>query len=147
MCIPDLFQSNHPFVLVGMLGGGLILALIAASMGMHELRSLLTGNPSDDAAPPQEGDRDPNIISDDTYVEQLLLNHAGKLYQREIVTETGWSKSKVSTLLSDMEANDLLTKIRLGRENLIVLPGYEPEHLTSARDTDKEHGWPFKSGE
>jgi uncharacterized membrane protein len=147
MCISDLFQGNHPLVLVGMLGGGLILALIAASIGMHELRSYFTRNFSDNSAPPQEEDRDLNIISDDTYVEQLLLNHAGKLYQREIVTETGWSKSKVSVLLSDMEANDLLTKIRLGRENLIVLPGYEPEHLTSARDPDREHGWPFKSGE
>lgn len=143
MCIPDLFQSNHLLVLVGMLGGGLILALIAASVGMHELRSYLTVAPSDDSAPPQEENRDPTIISDDTYVEQLLLNHAGKLYQREIVTETGWSKSKVSMLLSEMEANDLLTKIRLGRENLIVLPGYEPEHLTSARDTDRQD-WPFK---
>jgi uncharacterized membrane protein len=143
MCIPDLFQGNYPFVLVGMLGGGLLLVLIAASVGMHKLRSYLTRNPNDDSAPPQEEDRDPNIISDDTYVEQLLLNHAGKLYQREIVTETGWSKSKVSVLLSEMEADNLLTKIRLGRENLIVLPGYEPEHLTSARDTDKQ-GWPFK---
>lgn len=147
MCIPDLFQSDHPLVLIGMLGGGLILALIAASIGMYELRSHLTGNPSDDAASPQEEVGDPNIISDATYVEQLLLNHDGKLYQREIVTETGWSKSKVSMLLSEMEANDLLTKIRLGRENLIVLPGYEPEHLTSARNTDREHGWPFESGE
>lgn len=137
MCIPDLFQNGHSFVLVGILGGSLILALIAVSIGMYGSRHHLTGNPSNDTATPQNEDEDPNIISDDTYIEQLLLNHDGQLHQREIVIETGWSKSKVSVLLSELEADDRLTKIRLGRENLVVLPGYGPEYLTSARDTDK----------
>ena len=42
--------------------------------------------------------------------------------QGTIVTETGWSNAKVSQLLSAMDDDDRIDKLRIGRENLITLP-------------------------
>ena len=42
--------------------------------------------------------------------------------QAKIVKETGWSNAKVSQLLSSMENDDRVDKLRIGRENLISLP-------------------------
>ena len=47
--------------------------------------------------------------------------------QAKIVDETGWSKSKVSMLLSEMEDDGDISKLRMGRENIISLSGSEPE--------------------
>jgi uncharacterized membrane protein len=43
--------------------------------------------------------------------------------QATIVKETGWSNAKVSQLLSSMDEQDRIDKLRIGRENLISLPG------------------------
>ncbi|MFC7007451.1 helix-turn-helix transcriptional regulator [Halalkalicoccus salilacus] len=50
----------------------------------------------------------------------------GRMRQTRIVERTDWSKSKVSMLLSEMEADGALHKLRVGRENIISLPGAEP---------------------
>jgi len=42
--------------------------------------------------------------------------------QADIVSETNWSNAKVSQLLSKMNDNDEVDKLRIGRENLITLP-------------------------
>ena len=57
----------------------------------------------------------------------LLEENNGKLRQSNIVDETEWSKAKVSRLLARLDDNGDITKIRLGRENVICLPGREPE--------------------
>ena len=57
----------------------------------------------------------------------LLEENNGKLRQSNIVEETEWSKAKVSRLLARLDDNGDITKIRLGRENVICLPGREPE--------------------
>ena len=42
--------------------------------------------------------------------------------QANIVKETGWSNAKVSQLLSAMEEDGQIDKLRIGRENLISFP-------------------------
>jgi len=73
------------------------------------------------AVEPQE------VLSDSERVKSLLDEHSGRMRQSEIVEETDWSKSKVSMLLSDMEDDDEITKLRVGRENIVSLPGHEPD--------------------
>jgi len=46
--------------------------------------------------------------------------------QSNIVDSVDWSKAKVSRLLADLEEDGQITKLRLGRENLVCLPGHEP---------------------
>ncbi|MCG1004223.1 MULTISPECIES: hypothetical protein [Halobacterium] len=66
---------------------------------------------------------DPELLSDEERVERLLREHGGRMKQSEIVEETRWSTAKVSQLLSSMADDDRVEKLRIGRENLISLPG------------------------
>ncbi|PSQ13104.1 hypothetical protein BRC93_00140, partial [Halobacteriales archaeon QS_5_70_15] len=70
---------------------------------------------------------DTPVLTDEDRVRQLLRENGGRLQQGEFVERTDWSKSKVSRLLSGMEEDGEIEKIALGRENLIALPGEEPE--------------------
>lgn len=65
------------------------------------------------------------LLSDEERVERLLAANGGRMKQASIVEETGWSNAKVSQLLSAMDENDRVDKLRIGRENLISLPGEE----------------------
>jgi hypothetical protein len=61
----------------------------------------------------------------------ILEEAGGRLEQSTIVSETGWSKATVSRVLSSMADEGQVTKISLGRRNLITLPGHEPDGARS----------------
>jgi len=67
------------------------------------------------------------LLSDEDRVLWLLDESGGRMKQVEIVEETDWSKSKVSMLLSDMEEDGDISKLRVGRENIISKAGHEPD--------------------
>jgi uncharacterized membrane protein len=60
-------------------------------------------------------------VDDRTLVKAMLDAEDGRMRQSEIVEVTGWSKAKVSRLLSRMAGDGEVAKIQLGRENLICL--------------------------
>jgi len=66
---------------------------------------------------------DPELLSDEERVKRLLRDHGGRMKQSKIVEETRWSTAKVSQLLSAMDDEGRIEKLRIGRENLISLPG------------------------
>jgi len=79
------------------------------------------------------------LVSDDDRVRQLLEDNGGRMKQTKIVEATEWSKSKVSMLLSEMEDDGEVTKLRVGRENIVSLPGAEPDAARSPfEDLDEE---------
>ncbi|RQH00075.1 helix-turn-helix transcriptional regulator [Natrarchaeobius oligotrophus] len=80
----------------------------------------------DDGAFPDE-----ELLTDEDRVVNLIRENGGRMKQVNIVEETGWSKSKVSMLLSDMEDDGTISKLRVGRENIISLEGFEPEATKS----------------
>jgi len=65
---------------------------------------------------------DEDLLSDEERVERLLRRSDGRMRQADIVTETDWSNAKVSQLLSAMDEEGRIDKLRIGRENLISLP-------------------------
>ncbi|WP_284010358.1 helix-turn-helix transcriptional regulator [Haloarcula pelagica] len=65
---------------------------------------------------------DTELLSDEERVERLLEQNGGRMKQARIVKETGWSNAKVSQLLSSMDEDDRIDKLRIGRENLISFP-------------------------
>jgi hypothetical protein len=65
---------------------------------------------------------DTTLLSDEERVEHLLERNGGRMRQANIVKQTGWSNAKVSQLLSAMDEDDRVDKLRIGRENLISLP-------------------------
>ncbi|KTG07809.1 hypothetical protein AUR64_01915 [Haloprofundus marisrubri] len=65
--------------------------------------------------------------TDEERIMKLLETHDGQMRQVAIVEEVEWSKAKVSRLLSQLDDEGKITKLRLGRENLICTRGCEPE--------------------
>jgi hypothetical protein len=80
---------------------------------------------------------DEELLSDSDRVVNLLEDNGGRMKQVNIVEETEWSKSKVSMLLSDMEEEGEISKLRVGRENIISLAGHEPDAARSPFDDEE----------
>jgi uncharacterized membrane protein len=78
------------------------------------------------------------LLSDEDRVVSMLEDRGGRMKQVNIVEETGWSKSKVSMLLSDMEDDERISKLRVGRENIVSLAGEEPEAAGSPFDDEDD---------
>ncbi len=113
----------------------LVVAVIAGALGVFLYRKRGAGRPSTGSSngTPTAVD-ETALLDDEARVEGLLQEHGGRMRQSAIVEETGWSKSKVSMVLSEMEEADKLRKLRVGRENIVSLPGHEPDAAGSALD-------------
>ncbi len=128
----------------------LIVATLIVGLGAavvwYRLSGRSAGLPSTDDAPTAEteataepagedtgvsDDLDDALLTDEDRVIALIRDNGGRMKQVKIVDETGWSKSKVSMLLSDMEEEGTISKLRVGRENIISLDGFEPEATKS----------------
>ena len=83
---------------------------------------------ADEPDTPQEPAVSPaDLRSDADRIEELLEANGGRMQQADIVDATDWSKSKVSTLLSEMAEEGRVSKLRVGRENIVSLAGHEPD--------------------
>lgn len=78
------------------------------------------------------------LLSDEDRVIKLLEENGGRMRQVSIVEETEWSKSKVSMLLSAMEEEGEISKLRVGRENIISLAGQEPAAAGSPFEDEED---------
>jgi len=82
----------------------------------------VTEHSDDSPAETQTESIDEELLSDEERVERLLSMNGGRMKQANIVKETDWSNAKVSQLLSSMEEDGRIDKLRIGRENLISFP-------------------------
>lgn len=89
-----------------------------------------TGAAAEPSVPEEE------LLSDEDRVLKLLEENGGRMKQVNIVDNTEWSKSKVSMLLSDMEEDGSISKLRVGRENIISKAGEEPDAVGSPFDDE-----------
>lgn len=60
-------------------------------------------------------------LPDDRRVLRIIESEDGRMKQKGIVDRTGWSEAKVSQVTSRLEEDDEITKLRMGRENIIEL--------------------------
>jgi hypothetical protein len=93
------------------------------------------GGEGADVAPAPAVSED-ELRSDEERVVDLLEDHGGRMKQVDIVDGTEWSKSKVSMLLSEMEDDGVISKLRVGRENIVSLAGHEPDAAGSPFDDE-----------
>lgn len=100
-------------------------------------------HPASDGDPPQPPSTVPPGPSEvflelgihpEELVVQLCRRSGGRMKQQTVVEQTGWSKSTVSRLLSDMEDDGHIVRTPLGREKVVALPGRLPE--TSRADSN-----------
>lgn len=118
-------------ILVGVGGGALWYATNRSreeAGGGEGAATASTGAPAS-ADPTQVSEAE--MLSDEDRVLKLLEENGGRMRQVSIVEETEWSKSKVSMLLSEMDEEGAISKLRVGRENIISLAGEEPEAARS----------------
>lgn len=120
-------------------GGGLWLWFHRSDRTRHALLRLLTheklpsrlrrdtdtiGGPERESA---SSETEAPPLTNEDRVRLLLEERGGRIRQSAIVDETDWSKSTVSRVLSRMEEEGQISKINVGRGNIITLPGREPE--------------------
>jgi uncharacterized membrane protein len=55
-------------------------------------------------------------------VLEILKEVGGKMYQNDMVKRMDLSKSKVSDILSSLEREGKIRRLRTGRKNLVMLP-------------------------
>lgn len=125
---------TQPWMLVAaliLLVLGLAVAAIWRRRG-GRIEGDVSGGSGTEAADATVSDQD--LIPDEERVITLLEANGGRMRQSAIVNETGWSKAKTSMLLSEMEDDEQVTKLRVGRENIVSLPGQEPEATRSPYD-------------
>ena len=86
---------------------------------------------ADDPSPPLSDDI---LLTDEDKIYELVSDNGGQMKQAKIVEAMDWSKSKVSRLLSKMERNGRVNKLRIGRGNVIYLDGSIPDAARSTHD-------------
>ncbi|MFB6354678.1 MAG: helix-turn-helix transcriptional regulator [Halobacteriales archaeon] len=124
----------------------LVVLVIVAALGMFLYRRRGTGSAGRPPAGPADGPDgaasvdSAALLEDEERVVQVLREHGGRMRQSAIVEATGWSKSKVSMVLSEMAEADQVRKLQVGRENLISLPGHEPDAARSSLEASEEDG-------
>ncbi|OYR47943.1 helix-turn-helix domain-containing protein [Halorubrum sp. Ea8] len=64
---------------------------------------------------------DQSILTNEEVVCRLLKRNDGRMRQSEIIESTEWSKAKVSRVLSDLEEEEVVKRVRIGRENVVDL--------------------------
>jgi uncharacterized membrane protein len=114
-----------------------ILALVATGIAMAYRTGAIGTSTTDETDTTASTISEEELMADEDRVLMLLHDNDGRMRQVNIVNETGWSKSKVSVLLSDMDEEGLISKLRVGRENLISITGDEPEAARSPFDDDQ----------
>lgn len=71
------------------------------------------------AAGPDDTDEPP--LTKEEEVCRLLREHAGRMKQSKLVDRTEWSNATVSRVLTQLERDGVVTKLRSGRENIVEL--------------------------
>lgn len=136
----DTTNGTSPMMVIGIVFAALLVAGAVLLWYLRQQHDEVTAQTESVEVPTElpekELEDDIEEPSDEELVIELLESNGGRMKQGMIVDETNWSKSKVSMLLSEMEDDELISKLRVGRENIISLPGHEPDAVGSPFDDE-----------
>jgi len=87
----------------------------------------------DSAAASAGGDAPPaELLSNEEQVLKLLRENGGRIKQQRVASELDWTAAKTSQVIGGLREDDELETFRIGRENVVTLPG------TDLTDVDGE---------
>ncbi|WP_458187855.1 DUF7343 domain-containing protein [Haladaptatus sp. NG-WS-4] len=104
---------------VGLVGGAVLILRARTDDDPNPTAEPAETSEPDEPQPPEPPADDGEILTDEGRVLHLLHDNRGRMKQTDIVDETGWSKSKVSRLLSRMEDRGDINRLRVGRGNIV----------------------------
>jgi hypothetical protein len=108
--------------------GVVVVLLISAVAVLYRGRSDSEGAPGPVSAeeprepePENEPEPEPGFedLPDAERVLKIIDSEDGRMKQKRLVERTGWSEAKVSQVTSRLEDDGEITKLRMGRENII----------------------------
>ena len=112
--LPNAINNTWPLII-------LILLILITGISIllwKKRRSPSTKN--DDVFTP-DPDLTMEYLEDEEMIIKILIKHNGQASQSDIVKETGFSKSKISNVLTKMKEDGDIEKIRQGKRNIIRL--------------------------
>lgn len=122
----DRTRSVSPLI-----AGLLAVLLLAGAGGAFAIyrRSDGDSEPPEDpgtaADPAQETDAesiDPALLSNEEQVLDLIEREGGRIKQKQVAEELGWTDAKTSQVTKKLREENELDGFRLGRENVLSLP-------------------------
>ena len=105
-----------------------LLPAVVAVFGLVAVSAFLWNRFGDDVADTlswgssDATDRDPDLLSNEERVVTLLERNGGRIRQRTVAEELGWSETKTSYVVRDLRQDGRIRSFRLGRENVLSLP-------------------------
>ena len=76
-----------------------------------------------DGSPPVDSD----LLSNEEQVLRLIESEGGRMKQKRVAEELDWTAAKTSQVVTGLRDEGDLDGFRLGRENVLSLPDYDPE--------------------
>ncbi|WP_158056116.1 helix-turn-helix transcriptional regulator [Halorussus halophilus] len=142
---PTEFTMNEPRIVLSVPGSGpfdlpnwldlptWLLAALAGGVAVVGLGGAWWLFRRRDGAAPEEDegdttdDRPPeDLLSNEERVLRVLERHNGRVKQKAIVSELGWTEAKTSQVVGRLREEGKIESFRLGRENVLALPRQEP---------------------
>lgn len=90
-----------------------------------------TGRDSANYAEEIEYGVDESELSDEDVILRLLVKRGGRVNRDTVIDETGWSESRLESVVVEMEADDQISAITVGRKRVICRRGFEPKGYRS----------------
>ncbi|ELZ48526.1 hypothetical protein C463_00635 [Halorubrum californiense DSM 19288] len=99
------------------------------------------GADADAAGEPESGSEeaspvDSDLLSNEEQVLRLIESERGRMKQKRVADELEWTAAKTSQVVTGLRDEGDLDGFRLGRENVLSLPDYDPEADASGEDGD-----------
>ena len=74
---------------------------------------------------------DERDLSDEDVVLRLLVKRGGRVERDTIIDETGWSEQRLASVVDQMEDDNQVSAITVGRRNVVCRRGFEPKGYRS----------------
>ena len=87
-------------------------------------------------APPVDSD----LLSNEEQVLRLIESEGGRMKQKRVAEELDWTAAKTSQVVTGLRDEGDLDGFRLGRENVLSLPDYDPEADSDSSGDDGNGG-------
>ncbi|MFC7079700.1 helix-turn-helix transcriptional regulator [Halorussus caseinilyticus] len=128
---PIEFAGNEPRIVLaapGVGGPNVPWVPVAAALGTLAALAVLVGGgvwlyrnrDGGEAKPPEEPPE--GLLSNEERVLKLLERRGGRVKQKAVVDELGWTEAKTSQVVGSLRDQGKIESFRLGRENVLALP-------------------------